>query len=71
MGIDKSKAYTRACVYLPNMYSDIKQVAKQCAIYNKYAKTNQKEPLLSYPIPVYPWETLTSLPLMANILFLS
>ena len=42
MGIDKSKAHVRACVYWPNMYSDIKQVTKQCAICNKINMQLQK-----------------------------
>ena len=56
MGIEKSKACARACVYWPAMYSDIEQVVKQCAVCNKYANTNQKKPLLPHPVPAYPWK---------------
>ena len=56
MGIEKSKAHARACVYWPNMYSDIENQVKQCSVCNKYSNTNQKEPLLPHPIPVHPWE---------------
>ena len=56
MGIEKSKARARACVYWPNMYSDIENLVKQCSVCSKYSNTNQKEPLLPHPIPVHPWE---------------
>ena len=56
MGIEKSKARARACVYWPNMYSDIENQMKQCAVCNKFSNTKQKEPLLPHPVPVHPWE---------------
>ena len=56
MGIEKSKACARACVYWPNMYSDIENQVKQCSVCSKYSNTNQKEPLLPHPVPVHPWE---------------
>ena len=56
MGIEKSKARARTCVYWPDMYSDIENVVKQCAVCNKYANTNRKEPLLPHPVPTHPWE---------------
>ena len=58
MGIEKSKARARVCVYWPNMYSDIENEVKQCSVCNKYANTNQKEPLMPHPIPTHPWEKL-------------
>ena len=56
MGIEKSKARTRVCVYWPNMYSDIENTVKQCVLCNTYANTNHKEPLLPHPVPQNPWE---------------
>ena len=56
MGIEKSKARARACVYWPNMYSDIESTVKQCSVCNKYSNANQKEPLLPHPVPTRPWE---------------
>ena len=53
MGIEKSKACARVCVYWPNMYSDIENTVKQCVMCNRYANT---EPLLPHPIPQHPWE---------------
>ena len=58
MGIEKSKARARVCIYWPNMYSDIENDVKQCSVCNKYANTNQKEPLMPHPIPVHLWEKL-------------
>ena len=34
MGIEKSKARARVCVYWPNMYSDIENTVKQCVMCN-------------------------------------
>jgi len=56
MGIEKSKARARACVYWPDMYSDIENTVKHCAVCNKYSNANHKEPLLPHPVPTYPWE---------------
>ena len=56
MGIEKSKAYARACVYWPNMYSNIESTVKQCSVCSKYSNLNQKEPLLPHPVPTRPWE---------------
>ena len=53
MGIEKSKARARACVYWPAMYSDIEHEVKQCAVCNQHSNANQKEPLLPHP---HPWE---------------
>ena len=58
MGIEKSKAPARVCIYWPNMYSDIENEVKQCSVCNKYANTNQKEPLMPHPVPAHPWEKL-------------
>ena len=58
MGIEKSKAHARACVYWPAMYGDIENVIKQCSVCNKYLNTNQREPLLPHPVPAHPWEKI-------------
>ena len=34
MGIEKSKARARVCVYWPNMYGEIENTTKQCVVYN-------------------------------------
>jgi len=56
MGIEKSKARARTCVYWPAMYSDIEREVKQCAVCNQYYNANHKEPLLPHSIPTHPWE---------------
>ena len=56
MGIEKSKARARACVYWPAMYHAIELAVKQCPTCNKYATANQKEPMLPHPVPSRPWE---------------
>ena len=56
LGIEKSIARARACVYWPAMYNDIEHAVKQCTICNKHSNTNQKEPLLPHPVPTHPWE---------------
>lgn len=44
IGIEKSKARARACVYWPNMYSDIENTVKQCAVCNKYPNATTTTP---------------------------
>ena len=58
MGIEKSKAHARVCVYWPNMYSEIENTVKQCVVCNRYANINHKEPLLPHPVPQHPWEKM-------------
>ena len=52
MGIEKSKARARVCVYWPKIENQV----KQCSVCNIYSNSNQKEPLLPHPVPAHPWE---------------
>ena len=58
MGIEKSKARARVCVYWPAMYEAIEQEVKKCPVCNKYSKGNQKEPMIPHNVPNRPWEKL-------------
>ena len=58
MGIEKSKARARVCVYWPKMYEAIEYEVKKCSVCNKYSLQNQKEPMLPHPVPNRPWEKL-------------
>ena len=51
MGIEKSKARARICVYWPAMYQAIELDVKKCSVCNKYSTANQKEPMLPHPVP--------------------
>jgi transposase InsO family protein len=55
MGIEKCKARARVCMYWPGMGSDIERYINKCAVCNKYANSNVKEPLISHEIPSRPW----------------
>ena len=56
MGIERSKAHARVCVYWLGMYQAIESEVKQCSICNKYSTANQREPMLPHPVPEGPWE---------------
>ena len=56
MGIERSKARAKVCVYWPGMYQAIESEVKQCSTCNKYSTANQREPMLPHPVPERPWE---------------
>jgi len=58
LGMEKSKQRARSSVYWPNMNSAIEDLIRNCEACGKFSRNNQKEPLISTPIPQYPWEYL-------------
>ncbi|XP_049512973.1 uncharacterized protein K02A2.6-like [Dermacentor silvarum] len=55
-GEDKMKARARQVMYWPNMNANISDVAKSCAVCDKYKKRNAKLPMLSHELPSLPWQ---------------
>lgn len=55
-GIESSFRRTKDSIFWPNMRNDIKQKIQTCEACNKYQRRQQKEPLISIPLPNRPWE---------------
>ena len=58
LGIEICKQQGRSCVYWPAMNADIEHLVKQCAICNKSATSNRKEPMVPHDVPTKPWKKL-------------
>ena len=56
LGIEKVKSRARQIFYWPRMTLEIESFIKSCKICEKNSYRQQKETLLSYPIPERPWE---------------
>ncbi|KAJ8336302.1 hypothetical protein SKAU_G00396450 [Synaphobranchus kaupii] len=56
LGMVKCKERARDVLYWPGMSAQIEQVVAQCAVCNEHRNSNQKEPLISHPLPNRPWE---------------
>ena len=56
LGVVKCKERARDVLYWPGMSAQIEQVVAQCAACNEHRSSNQKEPLISHPLPNRPWE---------------
>ena len=59
LGMDKCKSRAREVWYWPNMNDDIEAVVAGCATCQKYRPSNQREPLISHPIPDRPWQNVS------------
>ncbi|CAB3998096.1 Retrovirus-related Pol poly from transposon [Paramuricea clavata] len=46
--------------YWPGMNKDIEDVIPKCNVCAQYGATNQKEPLMSSPVPTHTWESIAT-----------
>ncbi len=59
-GITKTKSRARQLFYWPKMCHDIENLISNCEKCETYQKSNQKETMISHPIPNRPWQFLFS-----------
>lgn len=59
-GVVKSKLRARQNLYWPNLSKDIEKLVLNCKTCQTYRRSNQKEPLINYPIPIRPWQYVHS-----------
>ena len=55
MGMEKSKARARECLYWPHLSEDIEDIVGRCSTCAMFRKQNQQEPLMPHPVPGRPW----------------
>lgn len=56
VGIEKVKSRARGIFYWPGMNLDIENYIKKCSTCERFARKNNKQTLLPYPIPDRPWQ---------------
>ncbi|XP_041440689.1 uncharacterized protein K02A2.6-like [Xenopus laevis] len=49
----------RETLFWPNMHGEIKDYVEQCTVCNEYAHEQQKETMMSHPLPTRPWQILS------------
>lgn len=59
-GIQATLRRARDVFYWPGMNKDIEQFIARCTICSAYQTANQKEPLMSHPVPTRPWEAIAT-----------
>ncbi len=59
-GIQATLRRAREICYWPGMNKDIEKVIAKCNIWAQYRAANQKEPLMSSPVPTRPWESIAT-----------
>ncbi len=59
-GIQATLRRAREICYWPGMNKDIEEVIAKCNICAQYRAANQKEPLMSSPVPTRPWESIAT-----------
>ena len=59
-GVQATLRRAREVFYWPGMNKDIEDVIAKCNVCAQYRATNQKEPLMSYPVPTRPWESIAT-----------
>ncbi|UYV67223.1 K02A2.6-like, partial [Cordylochernes scorpioides] len=58
-GISAIQGLARESLFWPGMSMDIAERVKSCDICQKYQKSKTRETLKSFPIPDYPWQTVS------------
>jgi transposase InsO family protein len=59
-GVQATLRRAREVFYWPGMNKDIEDVIAKCNVCAQYRATNQKEPLMSSPVPTRPWESIAT-----------
>lgn len=60
LGTEKTKRTARETVFWHGMSIEIEEYIRTCEVCQKFARNNAKQPLMPYPIPLYPWQHLAT-----------
>ncbi|UYV69745.1 K02A2.6-like [Cordylochernes scorpioides] len=58
-GISAIQGLARESLFWPKMSIDIAEKVKNCEICQKYQKSKIRQPLKPFPVPDYPWQTVS------------
>ena len=59
-GISATQRLSRDIIYWPRMMAEISDLVSRCDVCQTYSDNNTKEPMLSHPVPVYPYQVVSS-----------
>uniref|UniRef100_A0A8C1X2E4 Gypsy retrotransposon integrase-like protein 1 n=1 Tax=Cyprinus carpio TaxID=7962 RepID=A0A8C1X2E4_CYPCA len=59
-GIQRSLAHARSCFYWPGLTKAVRQMVEACSFCQESRPENQKEPLISHPVPTGPWQKIAA-----------
>ena len=60
LGIQYTTGTAREIMYWPRMTADLTEAVQKCPICQEAQPAQRKEPMMSHPIPTYPWQALAS-----------
>ena len=58
LGVQACQRREREAFYWPGMYKEIEEYVSKCEVCNTYNQGQQREPLISHPVPTRPWQVL-------------
>ena len=58
LGVQACQRRAREAFYWPGMYKEIEEYLSKCEVCNTYHHGQQREPLISHPVPSRPWQVL-------------
>ena len=58
LGVQACQRRAREAFYWPGMYKEIEEYVSKCEVCNTYHQGQQREPLISHPVPSRPWQVL-------------
>ena len=60
MGIQYTSNTAREVMYWPSMTADLTEAVKRCHVCQETQDAQTKEPLMTYPVPQYPWQVVAA-----------
>ena len=60
LGIQATLNLCHGIIYWPRMHTEISETVGQCLVCSELAPNQQKEPMMSYPVPSYPCQVVSS-----------
>ena len=60
LGIQGCLRRAREAFYWPRMNTEVEEYISKCSICNTFPTEQQKEPLMSHPVPSRPWESIAT-----------
>ena len=58
LGVQACQRRAREAFYWPGTYKEIEEYVSKCQVCNTYQQGQQREPMISHPVPSRPWQVL-------------
>ena len=60
LGIQYTVNIAKEIMFWPRMHSELVETVKRCQTCQEHAVEQQQEPMMTYPLPTYPWQVVTA-----------